>query len=126
MCINIHRKITIYSPSKEQYIQDLNELFLLLEMANLKVSVDKAKLVQHEFLVFVTCLMQKASYQTLGKSAACMELQRSKIQKRFKRSWEPSTSTKIFPGMLTIGEGLLALTCGKIKMTFSWGELILH
>lgn len=123
-CVSVKiEDIIITSPSTEQHIDDLNEVFYRLEMANLNISVDKTKLAQLEVLVLGHLVNANGILPNPQKISILQWIARLSSLKEVRRFLGAFNVYKRFvPACSSIEEGLMDLTRGKGKKFFEWGE----
>ena len=123
-CVSVYiNDITVYSPSMEQHINDLNEVFYRLESANLKVSIDKTKLAQPEVLVLGHLVNANGILPNPRKISSLQQIVRPSTPKEARQFLGAVNFYQRFiPACSTLSKGLVALTRGKGKKSFKWGE----
>ena len=121
-CVSVYiDDITVYSPTMEQHLLDLDAVFRRLEEANLKVSISKTKLAQPEVLVLGHIVSAQGIRPNPDRVKGLGEIKRPSTPKEVRQFVGAVNFYRRFiPGCSTLGEGLFRLT--RKEERFSWGR----
>ena len=120
-CVSVYiDDITVYSPSLEQHLADLDEVFARLEAANLKVSVDKTKLAKESVLVLGHIVSATGIRPNPNRVQGLAKMTRPRCAKEVRQFVGAVNFYRRFiPSCSTIGESLFALI--RKEARFVWG-----